>query len=609
MATEARPKQDHSLKNPQPRSQRRPARPSDDANDVESTAGSSASNSLSMDEPREMPTPPRVRRSEATRRIRGAAAVADTLTTRDRLMVLAEQVKAGAGNPQRAQFIESSISDSLDEASAASSTDRWLSAEGATWALGWMARARRAGGSAGGLLEALVREARAAAEILRQGDTAPARFVLTLARLFTDIEACRRLEPAATESLAAEIDRLVSPHGIVNVANGGETVRRVVRWTTCREVAAFTGDSLWNAATDRRWREAATAAVRLLGRQGRQIVGSGLMPLCFTAPLLDAVAALKGRRGRTVEMLRKPRANQGKPTHFIRRDLNDPTAAVATLRTGWDADALRVLIDYRQPTPRLEIAAGDRMLVEGPWQWTVAVDDEPLEPEGPWTVSCWESGRKATYLEITAPLPGGRQFERAVVLLPQDRVLLLADAVTTPDDTGTAAQMATAHDPDTGWLRYTSTLPLAAGLAAEPADETREMLIFDTGMRFMALPLALQEWRVPGRGSLTHEPGGLRLAQQSAGRRLYAPLWLDCTPARIGQPLTWRQLTVADTRQNLGPYQATGFRVQSGLEQWLLYRSLDAPRNRTLLGCNVACEFLLGHLKPRGTVVRTLEIQ
>ena len=114
---------------------------------------------------------------------------------------------------------------------------------------------------------------------------------------------------------------------------------------------------------------------------------------------------------------------------------------------------------------------------------------------------------------------------------------------------------------------------------------------------------------MPARGSFTAVDGSLRLAQDSAGRRLYAPLWLDLDPARLGRPLTWRQLTVADTRLNLGPHQAAGFRVQAGLEQWLVYRSLDAPRNRTVLGCNVACDFLLGHIKPKGAIKRTLEIQ
>jgi hypothetical protein len=103
--------------------------------------------------------------------------------------------------------------------------------------------------------------------------------------------------------------------------------------------------------------------------------------------------------------------------------------------------------------------------------------------------------------------------------------------------------------------------------------------------------------------------GSIVLRQESEGGRLYAPLWLDCDPTRSGRPLTWRQLTVADTRHNLPRHQAAGFRVQVGLDQWLLYRALDQPRNRTVLGCNLSCEFLLGRVRPDGTVARTLEIE
>lgn len=553
-----------------------------------------------------LPAPPRVRRSEAARRIRAAADVTETLMARNRLRQLADEVKAGAANPQRAGFIEAAITECLDETAGGPAADRWLAAEGATWALGWMARARRAGGSAGRLLERLVSDARSAHDALAHGDTASARFVLTLARLFADIEACRRLEAAASDAVAAEIDRLVSARGIVNVADGGEMVRRVVRWTACRDVAEATGAAIWGEPTEQRWREAATAALLLLGRQGRKFEGPGLMPACFTAPLLDAVAALDGRRERTVRALRQPRRSGDRPARCVRLHLNDTAAAVAIMRTGWDADAIRVLVDYRQAVPRLEIAAGNRMLVEGAWPWSVTVDHNQLEAEGPWSVACWEAGRSSCYLEITAPLAGGRQFERTVVLLPKDRVLLLADAVTTTDEPGTAALD---DDPDSGRLRASSTLPLATGLESKPAEETREVLVGDTAVRFMAVPLALQEWRVPARGGFSASADGLVLTSESAGRRLYSPLWLDLDPDRIGSPLTWRQLTVADTRINLGPHQAAGFRVQTGLEQWLVYRSLDAPRNRTLLGCNVACDFLLGHIKPKGVVKRTLEIQ
>ena len=63
-----------------------------------------------------------------------------------------------------------------------------------------------------------------------------------------------------------------------------------------------------------------------------------------------------------------------------------------------------------------------------------------------------------------------------------------------------------------------------------------------------------------------------------------------------------------DEQHVLPPQQAVGFRVQAGLEQWLVYRTLDAARNRTVLGCNIACDFLLGRIGRRGVVDRAIEI-
>ena len=96
---------------------------------------------------------------------------------------------------------------------------------------------------------------------------------------------------------------------------------------------------------------------------------------------------------------------------------------------------------------------------------------------------------------------------------------------------------------------------------------------------------------------------GVARVRLSGGRRYAMRVWID------REALAARQLTVADTRQNLPRHQAAGFRVQAGLEQWLLYRALDEPRNRTVLGCNLSCEFLLGRIRPDGSVGRTLEIQ
>jgi len=564
-----------------------------------------------------------VRAAKAGRRIRAIADVSESLDVRRRLRRLARQIERGSHDVQHMNFIEGAIGDCLDEAATAAAREQWLLCEAATWGLAWMARTRRAGGSAGGLLERLVKCARTAQTTLEAGDTLAARFVLTLARLFCDIEACRCLEREAATALAGEIRRLVSASGVVSLPGSPAVVERVARWAAAREIAAATGPTIWEDDVEQNFTKAVAVAVRLLGGQGRMLVGAGRMPAAFSEPVVAAAAAGRKRVRRTVDLVqaatrgRKPRGSGRERAadreKLLPRDLHDGDAAVAIIRSGWDAGAVRVLLEYRASVPHLEIAVGDRLLVAGPWQWRVSQGGRPLDAEGPWTLSCWESDRKATYLEIVAPLAGGLQIDRQIVLLPADRVVLLADAITSrPESGGDAAGtlLSNGHGAAAaGDLRMEAVVPLAASLESEPADETREILVYDTKPRLQVFPLALPEWRTAGRGSFTSTPDGLTLEQTVAGGRGYAPLWLDLDPRRQGRPLTWRQLTVADTRQNLPPHQAAGFRVQTGLEQWLVYRTLDCPRNRTLLGCNLSCGFLLGRIGKAGVVSRTIEIQ
>ena len=554
-----------------------------------------------------------VKSRAAAARIRALAEASGSLDVRRRLRTLARQVDRGPGNVQRTTLVENAVAACLDEATGIPASEQWLLCEAATWAVAWMARTRRAGGSAGGLLERLVRAARGGVTSLDARDTRPARFVLTLARLFGDVEACRCLEASAAAGVTEEIVRLVSVSGAVRLGGSEAVVERVERWTSCRDVAIATGGLPWDDDVERRWAASAAFAVRLLGGHGRLLSGPGRLPASQTSALVEAITA-KGKYGvakavrRTAQVVAA--ARRGDVTGLLDRDFHDPESAVAVIRSGWGRKAIRILLEYRDAVPRLEIAVDHRLLVEGAWDWSVSLDGRSLEAEGGWTVSCWESDRKATFLELTAPLAGGLQFERQVVLLPADRIVLLADAVTIRPQPGAPVPGASANgaahaEP----IDYAGGVRLATSLETEPAAETREVLIYDTTKRFMVLPLALPEWRTAGQGRLAAESDGRLVLSQRGHRRLSAPLWLDLDPTRVGGPLTWRQLTVADTRQNLPPHQAVGYRVQAGLEQWLVYRSLDSARNRTLLGCNVSAEFLLGRIKKSGEVARTLEIQ
>lgn len=66
----------------------------------------------------------------------------------------------------------------------------------------------------------------------------------------------------------------------------------------------------------------------------------------------------------------------------------------------------------------------------------------------------------------------------------------------------------------------------------------------------------------------------------------------------VGQAM---QVQSADT--------AVGFRVAAGTQQWLVYRSLAEPGNRTLLGHNLTSETLVGRFLRDGRVRPLIEIE
>lgn len=571
-------------------------------------------------------TAPRVKARDAGRRIRAAADASDVLEVRGRLRTLARQVARSPGNVRSVTRIETVIGACLDEAASCESPrERWLLDEAATWAIAWLASARRAGVTAGSLLDRILAEGARADHVLADGDTAPARFLLVLTRLFREPEACRRYAEHVSTGLTKEIESLVTSEGAVMLPGSIALVGRVAHWTECRDVALATGGLPWDDDTERAWAAAVATAARLLGTRGRMLAGSGQLPAAASASLLEAIENAgrgKGAGSRFPKPLRRaarrlsrrPREEDG--GRLPAADFHDATAGLTIIRSGWGGPGesvagLRVLVDHREHTPWLEIAVADRLLVAGPWQFRVRVGGRDRTLQGPWTVAAWESDRTASFLEITAPLGDGMRFDRHVVVLPQAGIVLAADAIVArpPTDDGGADHSAV-HAGNgaarTDDIEYVGTIPLAAALDAEPAAETREIVLYDTTTRGMALPLGLNEWRTGAGGSFEAE-GGLTLAQTGHGR-LYAPVWFDCDASRVGGPLTWRQLTVADTRRILPAWQAVGYRVQAGDEQWLVYRTLDAARNRTVLGCNVSCDFLVGRIRPRGMVSRILEI-
>ena len=513
---------------------------------------------------------------------------------------LAKEVAAGRRGGKGTDAVAAAVARCLDEAALGPDVARrWALDEGATWSLAWLLRSKHPG--AAGLVERLAAEGETAAAALRSGDVAAAPFIVTLLGLFC-LPVGSPIEDIGAV-LAADLAAMTAADGTPKAGPAVAFLARVLAWTRARAAAESSGFGLpWESATDARWKGSCVAALRLLGDRGR-VPGRGGPEALDASPLLKILAAADSPPLCRTAAAVKGHSHSAPAGKTVPRDSATEGGTVAVLRTDWGRGAVRLLLDFSAPRHQLEIAVGDRLVVAGEWGWSVEADGVPLLPTGPWTVCCFESDAKASFLEIVAPLPGGLQAERQIVLLPRDRVLILTDSIT---DAG--ACLPASGRPDR--IAYRSHLPLAEAAASREA-ETRELrLKVGDRQAWRVLPLALPEWRTAtAAGTLDEDGDVLRLRGEGQGGRYSFPVWFDLDPDRSELPLTWRPLSVADQRQNLKAHEAVGFRVQVGLEQWLLYRALDTPRNRTLLGCNVACEFLVGRLRRNGEVSRTLEIE
>ena len=556
--------------------------------------------------------PPRLWRpskAAVNQQLKALAAGSTQATSRRILTRLSRQLQAATGTAKRLHRIDTSIEALLATASEAGAESPLLF-EAATWVVAWRQGSKHAGSTAS-LAAAVVAEATAAGERLAEGDTSRAAFVLTANRLLP-VERPGRPGPGETLAWAAceaEIEKLVTPSGFLTLDHSAAAVRRVARWTHLREAAKATSKAARKAKhafsrkAEKRWKQAVAATLRLLGPGGKPVAGGETPPLpaaCGDSILRAALQHGSRDVRKAARLLRHAPAKQLKrEDDALEANLDDRQAAVAVLRSGWQGRPLRVVLDYRREQPHLEVAAGSRMLLQGPWQWEVRLGKRSLAAEGPWQVTHAEEDDDVTLLVIAATLAGGLRLERHLLLGREDRVILLADAVV-----DAAAEESPAE------VTYRSSLPVSPGAAVTAAEETRELTLGSSKPQAMLMPLAMPEWSAaPAAGSWgwQADADAVQLEQRSPVRRLFAPVWLDLAPKRFNTQVTWRQLTVADTRVILRPEQAAGFRIQAGLTQWLLYRALDEPRNRTVLGCNLSSFFRLGKLDDDGLVSQMAE--
>ena len=212
-----------------------------------------------------------------------------------------------------------------------------------------------------------------------------------------------------------------------------------------------------------------------------------------------------------------------------------------------------------------------------------------LEAVSDWESCCWYSDEDVDDLELEIELTAGVKLQRQIVLR-EERFLLLADAVMSPQP---------------GTLEYRSVLPLAAGVEFRGAAESREGLLVQVpgatasgksaACRPLAqvLPLGMPEWRAEQRWRVEDDCRGSGTSAKHGGTAALRPLVSRPRP----QPIPPPHDLAATHRGRIARAAAVGHgrrvRIAVGDRQWIIYRSLAARGNRTLLGHNLATESLI----------------
>ncbi|WP_430451922.1 hypothetical protein [Rhodopirellula europaea] len=293
-------------------------------------------------------------------------------------------------------------------------------------------------------------------------------------------------------------------------------------------------------------------------------------------------------------------------------------ARMVAMLPEWDVRRGRTFVDYSGKVMQIEIMGGRRTLFRGPLHTTIELDGVSQDPKGDWQATCEYTDDDIHYLEMEQSFTGGVVLQRQFMVIRDDRCVMISDTVLPaqfePNQDAASAD-AEDHlnqptDPASPFgsladvqIRCITHYPVSDSVSATPDEQTREVYLHDNKRRAMMLPLPAAEWRI-GPTACTaepshteNEPHSVIVTTEGTGA-VYSPVWIDFQSRRFHRKRTWRTLTVADDLQLIPRNIATGFRIQIGSEQWMLYRSLIGRRPRSVLGKHLVADFFAGRFHP-----------
>jgi hypothetical protein len=422
----------------------------------------------------------------------------------------------------------------------------------------------------------------------------------TLAKLFPELGSAKPLVETARQLSAKLLQTVLDEEGLLP-SDRLSLVRPLwASWVRTRLLETMGCPPLFDDAGKARLDKFFRHGLRLTRANGSAVFGptSGGEPALIAATEQAAVSSTTRKVVQAAQWAVVAQVEKGLP----HPPWYSESRGLAVLRNRWSPLVDQATVRFVAAEVDAEWQAGGRVLGSGPWSWQASVNGNNLQADGNWEEVCWHSDADVDYLELELPLTGGWALQRQVLLARLDRFLYLSDVLI-----GNDAGLTEPAD-----LKFVSSWPLAEGIRFETARETREGSFSAGGKRLAAaIPLAAPEWRAEFSPSdlKATDDGELQLSVTGRGRNLYCPLWIDLDSRRIQQPCTWRRLSVGQQLETATRDVAVGYRVQSGAQNWLAYRSLGERTSRTVLGQNYSTEFVVCRFQRDGQTVDLLEIQ
>lgn len=460
----------------------------------------------------------------------------------------------------------------------------------------------------------------------------------TLGCLFPEMIPCRKAQAAGREDLELVLEELLDGAGLPHAEDYPLLRPLLASWTRCLQWGDWIGKRPWRKKFHLQYEWAVNHLLRFSRPEGLPVFGPAEPSAedfqSRTSELLHAALSFipesteKEIASVACPWYRKKGKKQSEAA-LPEVTYHSEWAAIAYLRSGWDPKEPALAVSYypmRDPFGELapaisakkskdtsdrsvlaELRVRSQTFLSGPWEITVKRGGKTLAPITHWEETCWMSDEDIDYLELEMLLEEDVRVQRHFMLAHDDEFVWMADAVL-----GHESPPRESSHRKSPLLEYTAKLPLTSQVECLRDEEATEIdLLSDDKQIARLLPLALSEWKsdAASRGMLEATESHLVLKQRTDGNALFAPLFFDLKKKRLKKEYTWRKLTVGEKLEILPEDQAVGYRVRSHHDQWLFYRSLVKPDNRTVLGQNLVSELMIGRFDENGEIELLLQIE